>query len=68
MKIALLMAGVGGGERSMGFVCNTLGSFRLPVNSYLSRLVRKSVSSHFGQFVLIDLVNSYSFGQFVFIV
>ena len=35
------------------------------VNSYSSQLVLKSTRSPFGQFVLIDLVNSYSFGQFV---
>ena len=35
------------------------------MNSYSSQLVLKSARSHFGQFGLIDLVNSYSFGQFI---
>ena len=39
-----------------------------PVNSYSSQLVLKSTRTHFGQFLLIDLVTSYSFGQFVLIV
>ena len=39
-----------------------------PVNSYSSQFVLKSARSHFGLFVLIDLVNSYSFGLFVLIV
>ena len=33
-----------------------------------SQLALMSTRSHFGQFVLIDVVNSYSFGQFVLIV
>ena len=36
-----------------------------PVNSYSSQFVLKSIRTHFGQFVLKILVNSYSFGQFV---
>ena len=32
-----------------------------------SQLVPKSIRTHIGQFVLIILVNSYSFGQFVLI-
>ena len=36
-----------------------------PVNSYSSQFVLKSICTHFGQFVLKILVNSYSFGQFV---
>ena len=49
--------------------CNVcMSSIRFPVNSYSSQLVLKSIHSHFGQFVLIDLVKSYSFGQIVFIV
>ena len=38
---------------------------RVPVNSYSSQFVLKSIRTHFGQFVLKILVNSYSFGQFV---
>ena len=38
---------------------------RFPVNSYSSQFVLKSIRTHFGQFVLKILVNSYSFGQFV---
>lgn len=34
---------------------------RFRVNLYLGQLVLKSTRSRFGQFVLIDLVNSYSF-------
>ena len=36
-----------------------------PVNSYSSQFVLKSIRTHFGQFVLKILVNSYSIGQFV---
>ena len=36
-----------------------------PVNSYSSLFVLKSIRTHFSQFVLKILVNSYSFGQFV---
>ena len=32
-----------------------------------SQFVLKSIRTHFGQFVLKKLVNSYSFGQFVLI-
>ena len=34
-------------------------------NSYSSQFVLKSIRTHFGQFVLKILVNSYSFDQFV---
>ena len=69
--VPLFLVQLGGSESSILFSINNFRFFMaysfdwFPVNSYSSQFVLKSIRTHFGQFVLKILVNSYSFGQFV---